>query len=154
MIESISRAALERHPVWAHFEAATDRDTILAWGVDPEIADREIGRYEFCGPQPLYPVLQLEPLPPQSHLIIGVTFESKLGSRCPGYLLEPHAFGIFVEDREFCLNRNLEGLSQRVAVRLASALDTNPDQLFPLRYESELRSHDGDEIRGSVERFW
>jgi hypothetical protein len=154
MIESISRAALERHPAWAHLESPEDRETILGWGVAPGIADREIARFEFCGPQPLYPVLKLYPLPPQRHLLLGVTFSSDSGIRCPGYLLEPHAFGLFVGDREFCLNRHLAGLSKRIAVRLATALGTAPERLFPLRYESALRRHDGSEIRGTLERFW
>lgn len=154
MTESVSRAALERHPAWAHFESPDDRETILGWGVAPEIVDRELERYEFCGPQPLYPVLKLDPLPPLAHLIVAVTFESQSGIRCAGYLLEPHAFGLFVGDREFCLNRSLASLSQRVASELAAALDTRPDLLFPLRYESELESHDGSAIRGTLERLW
>jgi len=154
MIETVTRGALEKHPVWAHYETPEDRGTILSWGVAPETADREIGRYELCGPQPLYPVLRLDPLPPQAHLIVAVRFESNLGIWCPGYVLAPHAFGLFVGEREYCLNRSLAGLSERVALRLAAALETDCDLLFPLRYSSELRSHDGAEIRGVLERFW
>ncbi len=154
MIETVSREALEKHPVWAHFESPEDRQTILGWGVAPEIVDDEVSRYEYCGPPPLYPVLEVDPLPSQRHLIVGVTFESSGGIRCAGYLLEPHAFGIFVGDVEFCLNRNLVQLSEQVAVRLASALDTSADLLFPLRYTSELRNQQGIAIQGTLEQFW
>jgi hypothetical protein len=154
MAETVSREALAKHPVWAHYESPEDRNTILGWGVTPESADREIARYKLCGTQPLYPVLELDPLPPQRHLIVAVRFESNLGIQYPGYLLEPHAFGLFVGDREYCLNRSLAGLSERVAVRLADALETACDLLFPLQYTSELRNHEGVEIRGTLERFW
>jgi hypothetical protein len=83
-----------------------------------------------------------------------VTFESSHGIRCAGYLLEPHAFGIFIGDDEFCLNRNLVQLSERVAARLASALDTSADLLFPLQYACGFQSHQGIAIRGTLEPFW
>ena len=154
MIETVSCEALEKHPVWAHFESPEDRETILGWGVAPERVDSEFNRYEYCGPPPLYPVFELDPLPPQQHLVVGVTFESSHGIRCAGYLLEPHAFGVFVGDGEFCLNRNLAQLSKQVALRLASALDTSTDRLFPLRYACEFRNHHGIAIQGRLEAFW
>lgn len=154
MIETVSREALEKHPVWAHFESPEDREIILSWGVTPERLDGEIRRYEFCGPSALYPVLELDPLPSQRHLIVGVTFESSDEIRCAGYLFEPHAFGIFVGDEEFCLNRNLAQLSEQNAARLASALDTRLDRLFPLQYTCEFRNQQGIAIAGKLEPFW
>ena len=154
MIENISREALEKHPVWAHFESTEDREIILGWGVTPESVDGEISRYEFCGPSALYPVLELDPLPSLRHLVIGVTFETRQGTRCAGYLFEPHAFGIFVGDEEFCLNRNLAQLSERIAARLASALDTRADRLFPLQYTCAFRNHQGIAIEGTLDPFW
>ena len=154
MTESISRTALEKHPVWAHFESPQDRLTILDWGVAPAIVDREISHFEGCGPTPLYPVLELDPLPAQPHLVVGVTFESSLEIRCAGYLIEPHAFGIFVGDDEFCLNRNLVQRSEQTALRLAAALGTRVDLLFPLRYACEIRNHHGATIQGTLEAFW
>jgi len=154
MIESASRTALEKHPVWAHFESQEDRRIILDWGVAPERVDGEIERYAYCGPPPLYPVLELDPLPSRPHLVIGTTFESNLGTRCNGYLLEPHAYGIFVGDDEFCLNRNLARLSKQTAERLATALGTRVELLFPLRYQSGIRNHHGNTIEGTLEVFW
>lgn len=153
MIETISPEALERHPVWACFEATIDRETLLGWGVPAATVDREITRYEFCGHQPLYPVLQLEPLPPQQHLIVRVTFATACGGEIAGYLLEPHAFGIFVNGLEFCFNRNLPSLSGRVAAELETALGTT-QPIFPLRYASDLRLDTGDRIAGDISRFW
>jgi hypothetical protein len=154
MIESVSQAALEKHPVWAHFENRDDRTAILDWGVGRDRLDDEIARYDHCGTQPLYPVMQVDPLPPLRHLIVAVTFESGTGQCCAGYMLAPHAYGIFVGDREYCLNRNLAALSARVATRLAEALDTPVDDLFPFQYESRVTDHDGVAIRGTLDRFW
>jgi hypothetical protein len=154
MIETITREALARHPVWAHFEQEEDRDVILGWGVRETTVDDEIARYEFCGPQPLFPVLQLDPLPPRPHLIVSVTFESACGASLPGYLLEPHAFGVFAGDREFCFNRNLASIAARAADGLASDLGRDPERLFPLAYASDLRTHTGCAIRGEIAAFW
>ena len=154
MIESVSHEALEKHPVWAHFEDPADRTTIAGWGVDPGRLEEEIARYDHCGTQPLYPVLQVDPLPPIRHLIVAATFDSNTDICCAGYLLAPHAFGIFVGDREYCLNRNLAALSARIAASLAEALDARVDDLFPFRYESRLTAHDGNVLRGTLDRFW
>jgi len=154
MIEIASRAALEQHPVWAHFESPKDRQIILDWGVAPERVDSEITRYEGCGSPPLYPVFELDPLPSRRHLVVGATFESGLGIRCGGYVLEPHAYGIFVGDDEFCLNHNLAQSSKQTAERLATALGTCAELLFPLRYESGIRNHRGITIEGTLEAFW
>lgn len=154
MVETISLEALERHPVWASFEAAIDRGLLLAWGIPEEILNREFARYEFCGHQPLYPVLQLDPLPQQPHLIVQMTFETASGRSLQGYLLAPYAFGIFVNGREFCFNRNLSTLSGRVATELERALGTAQQPIFPLQYASELRTDAGDPISGEISRFW
>jgi hypothetical protein len=154
MIETLTRGALEAHPVWTHFEKADDRDTILGWGVPVSLLDEEIARYEYCGPQPLYPVLQLDPLPQREHLIVAAIFDAACGVELPGYVLEPHAFGLFVGDREFCFNRNLAGISARAAAALASELAEEAERLFPLRYATGFRTHDGRAIEGEIERFW
>jgi len=154
MIETLSRAALERHPVWTHYDKPEDRDVILGWGVPRQALDEEIARYEFCGPQPLYPVLEFDPLPPKDHLIVGATFALANGTTLTGYLLEPHAFGLFVENQEFCFNRSLASLSDRTAGRLAAALGERPDELFPMRYTTGVRASDGRTIEGEIDRFW
>jgi len=154
MIELITREALERHPVWAHYERSDDHNRILGWGVRGETLDGEIARYEFCGPQPLYPVLQLDPLPRMPHLVVSVSFHTSCGISLPGYLLEPHAFGVFIGDHEICFNRNLRSLAARTAAGLGAALDRDPECLFPLRYAAALRTDDGREISGEIDRFW
>jgi hypothetical protein len=154
MIETVTREALERHPVWAHFESPSDRSKILGCGVAPERVDAEIARYEFCGPPPLYPVLQLEPLPPLRHLIHAVEYVSAEGLRFEGYFLAPNAFGLFADEREFCLNQDLGSLSGRVAARFATAVGSTVDALFPLQYRARFVSGDGTRLGGSLERFW
>ena len=154
MIETITREALEAHPVWTHYEKPEDRDAILGWGIPVKALDDEIARYEFCGPQPLYPVLQLGPLPRKEHLIVAATFDTACGIALPGYVLEPHAFGLFVGDRELCFNRNLVDLSARAAAKLESALAEKPERLYPLRFTAGLRTYDGRAIEGTIERYW
>jgi hypothetical protein len=154
MIETLTREALGAHPVWTHYEKPEDRDAILGWGVPVKALDDEIARYEYCGPQPLYPVLQLDPLPRKEHLIVGAIFNAACGIELPGYVLEPHAFGVFVGDREFCFNRNLVDLSARAAAKLESALAEEAERLFPFRYSTGLRTHDGRAIEGEIERYW
>jgi len=154
MIETVSREALERHPVWTPYDPATDRHRVIDAGVDAEALDREFGRYEFCGLQPLYPVLQLDPLPALPHMIVAARFEDPRGESLSGYVLDPHSFGIFVAGRDFCFNRTLPALAARIASALASTLDSEPDRIFPMRYRSELRRHDGREIAGDLAAFW
>jgi hypothetical protein len=128
--------------------------SLIGWGIAGEVVDREAARYEYCGHQPLYPVLALDPLPPQSHLIVQMTFLAASGGSLQGYLLAPHAFGIFANGREFCFNRNLPTLAARIAAELEKALATVSPPIFPLRYTSDLRNDAGDPIAGEIPSFW
>ena len=154
MIETVSREALERHPVWTPYDPATDREAVLAAGVDPATLDREFGRYEFCGLQPLRPVMQIDPIPSLRHVIVAARFDTAVGRTLPGYLLEPHSFGVFVDRHDFCFNRTLPSLAARAAKSLARALGCAPDQVFPMEFRSGLRREDGSEIAGRVAAFW
>jgi len=154
MIETVSREALERHPVWTPYDPATDREAVLAAGVAAETLDREFGRYEFCGLQPLRPVFGLDPLPGLRHLIVAARFTDARGETLQGYLLEPHSFGVFADGRDFCFNRTLPGLAARVARSLADALGSEPEAVFPLEFRSGLRREDGSQIAGRIAAFW
>lgn len=154
MIETLSREALAKHPVWAHFRDPEDRARILAWGVSAATLDAEVARLEYCGTPLLFPVIRTDPLPPIPHLIVAASFECADGTRLPGYLIAPHAFGLYVGDRELCFNRNLAGASARAAAGLGAALGREPEQLFPLRYTSALREADGSRNEGEIPRFW
>lgn len=152
MIETLSREALAQHPLWAPFRPP-DRARILRWGVDPERLDAELSRYDYCGLDPLFPVPDDEPLDDPKDVFVAVTAVLACGRALPGYLLEPQAFGVFVGEREFTFNRGLPDFSRRAAERLAQALDTAPDAVFPLRYRS-VRDLAGGPLEGAIDAPW
>ncbi|MBW2242260.1 MAG: hypothetical protein JRH01_09755 [Deltaproteobacteria bacterium] len=154
LIESVSADALVSHPVWSHWAPEVDRERVLAWGVAEEELDRQIELFESCGPVPLYPVLDLADLGDRKDLVVATRFEAADGARLWGYLLEPHAFGIFHLGEEYSFNRNLPAFSEREAERLAAALGTSADMIFPLFFhvDDEIPVTAGNE--GEITRFW
>jgi len=154
MRDVVDREALEEHPVWAPFKGDEDREMILGWGVATERLDREVDRFEYCGTDPMFPVLQCDPLPRIGGMVLAVTFETASGKKVGGYLIGTSAFGIFAEDREFTFNRNLHEAGAFAARRLGEALGLGARELFPLRYFTGLRKSDGREVEGTFESFW
>jgi hypothetical protein len=154
MVDTLTRRDAERHPVWSHYDETAHRDLILSWGVSPTQLDAEIERFEYCGTQPLYPVLVLDPLPRLEHPIMVARFVAASGSKLMGYLLEPHAFGLFVGDREFCFNRRLVSAAIIAERKLSLALGEPADGLFPMDYSTGLRAHDGRVLDGRIQRYW
>jgi hypothetical protein len=154
LVEMLTRETLRQHPVWSHFEEPRDRERVLAWGVAPERLDEQLGRFDFCGLEPLYPVLELDPLPKDRDLIVSVRFSAPCGIELEGYLLDPHAFGVFAGEREHSFNRSLPRFAERGARQLAQELGRELEELFPLEYATELRSRDGSPIRGRIEPCW
>jgi hypothetical protein len=154
MVETVGRDALRRHPVWSRFDDLRDRPRILAWGVAPELLEREARRFGACGALPLYPVLELEPLPPARDLLVAARFRCADGRELEGFLLEPHAFGVFVGEREFPFNRGLAGPASRTAAALARALSAPLARVFPLAYTTGLRRAGGETLSGRIEVYW
>jgi len=147
MIELLTRADLEAHPVWADFHDERDRARILSWGVTPERLDAEIERYDYCGRAPLYPVVDLSSAAEVASPTVALRVFLPDGSVLPGYRLGENAFGIFVGDEEYCLNPSLPGRSRGVLARLAEVLGLEAAALGSLRYESVTEPND----RGCME---
>jgi hypothetical protein len=139
MVETLDREALARHPVWTPFRPA-DRPWILAWGVPPERLDQQIALYQYCGPEPLFPVLDRGRLPARPDLIVAARITlGATGVELPGYVLAPHAWGVFSGGGEHVFNRGLPAASRRSAERLVAALGlaVAPEAVFPMRYRTE-----------------
>ena len=151
MIELLTRADLEAHPLWADFHDERDRARILSWGVATERLDAEIERYDYCGHAPLYPVLDLVSAAEVASLTVGLRISLPDGSVLPGYRLGENAFGVYVGDEEYCLNPSLPGRARAELERLAAALSREPSALVSLRYESVSELGDQARIEGVLE---
>ncbi len=154
MRDVVDREALEKHPVWAPFKGDEDREMILGWGVTAEGLDEEIDRFQYCGTDPMFPVLEFDLLPKIGGMVIAATFEVKNDRKLFGYLVGMSAFGIFSEEREFSFNRSLPEAGASSARRLAEALEMERRDLFPIRYRTGFRTADGRENKGIFEPFW
>lgn len=152
LIETLDRKAFERHPVWKTYRSG-DRSWILSWGVEPAWLDAELERFGYCGPEPLFPVLEYDPLPERGEVAVGVELELASGAVVPGYLLEPLAFGVFA-DVEYTFNRGLPRFALRNAERLAATLGISRDEVFPVRYRSAVRRSDGSPLEGEIGELW
>lgn len=147
MRETLRREDLDRHPVWAPFRAG-DRDWILGWGVRPERLDDELERYDYCGPEPLFPVLDLEKIPDREDLVVAARVTLADRSELPGYRLAPHVVGVFAQGREWVFNRSLPARACSQAAALARALGTSPEGVLPLRYRCRVSAPEGTAIEG------
>ena len=154
MRDVVGREALEEHPVWVPFKGDDDREMILAWGITTERLDAEIDRFEYCGTDPMFPVLEFESLPKIGGMVVAATFEAKSGRKLKGYLIGTSAFGIFTDEREFSFNRSLPEAGAYSARRLGMALEMESEDLFPLRYRTAFKDADGGEIEGTFAAFW
>jgi len=156
MVETLDREALARHPVWTPFRPS-DRPYILAWGVPPERLDQQIALYQFCGPDPLFPVLDGARLPARPDLIVAARLTlGATGVELLGYVLAPHAWGVFTERAEHVFNRGLPAASRRSAERLATALGlaVAPEALFPMRYRTAPGGADAARSEGEFPAPW
>ncbi len=153
MVEMLSPDALERHPVWTPFRPE-HRPWILGWGVTPERLDAELERYEYCGPEPLVPVLDCEPLPDREDLIFAATVRLACGRELPGYQMPPLAFGVFAEGQDWSFNRSLPSFARRVAEKLAAALGIQVEGIFPMRWEAPVKGPDGERLSGEIVAPW
>ena len=132
-----------------------DHDRLIGWGVTVQQIEEQEAAFVACGLIPLYPILDSGALEDRADVALAAHFESAAGVRVSGYLLDPHAFGLFVDGHEFSFNRNLREFSAREAGRLAEALGVAPDALFPMtwRLDERLQKLPG-EHEGVVTAFW
>ncbi len=154
MRDVVGREALEEHPLWAPLKGDEDREMILGWGVAAERLDEEIDRFAYCGTDPLFPILQFDPLPEIGGMVLAATFEAPNGRKLHGYVMGSGTFGVFAENREFTFNRSLPEAGAFAARRLGQVLEVGWRDLFPLRYHTGFRSADGREIEGAFLPFW
>ena len=154
MRDVVGREALEEHPVWAPYTGAEDREMILSWGVTAERLDEQIDCFEYCGTDPMFPVLEFESLPRIGGMVVAATFEVTGGRELFGYLIGASALGIYTNGREFSFNRNLPEAGAFSARWLGEVLEMESLELFPIRYRTGFRGADGREIEGAFEPFW
>ena len=148
MIELLSPADLEAHPVWADFHEERDRARILSWGVDPERLAAEIERYDYCGRAPLYPVLDLTAASDVASPSLALRVTLPDGRVLPGYRVAEVAYGVYVGDEEFCLNPSLPARARRELDRLAAALGL--DGLPSLEWETVAELDAGGRLVGRL----
>ena len=154
MVEVLSRADIDDHPMWADFIDGTDRARVLGWGVAADDLDRELRKYDYCGRNPLYPVLDVADADSSGTLVnssVALRFELENGRQLSGYRVGTASFVLFVEEREFCLNPSLPGRCRAEAARLAETLGLQPGSLLPLRFVECIAAADGQPKHGTIE---
>jgi len=152
LIETLDRKALELHPVWKTYRAG-DRPWILSWGVEPAWLDAELERFGYCGPEPLFPVIDCDPLPDRGELAVAAEVRLSSGAVLPGYRLAPLAFGVFA-DHEYTFNQGLPRFALRNAEHLAAALGISRDEVFPITFRCAVRGPDGRPLVGEIAAPW
>ena len=148
MAEVVGESELEAHPVWAPFERPEDAELIESWGVASDRIEGERTRLERCGTQPMFPVLQTNPLPSLGGLVLAARSVCSGGTELSGYVIGKDTFGLFVHGKECCFNRLLPEAAAREIARACDALGLTPADVFPLRYETGLVDADGRELAG------
>lgn len=153
LIETVDREALARHPVWKTYRPG-DRAWILGWGVEPGRLAAELERFGYCGPEPLFPVLECDPWPGGlSEVVVAARMRLSAGLELPGYRIEPLAFGVFHE-HEYAFNRGLPSHALRTAERLGAALGIPRAEVFPMTYRCAVRGPDGQPLTGEIAAPW
>lgn len=148
MREMLEREDLEAHPLWAPFRDE-DRSVILAWGIPEARIDAELQRYDYCGLEPLFPVLDTARVPDRPDFIVAARVTLRDGRELPGYRLAPWVVGVFADDREWVFNAGLSGRSKAVASSLADVLRMPFDRIFPLHFRTLVPGADGRPLEGA-----
>ena len=151
MVELLTHADLEAHPLWADFHEERDRTRILGWGVAVERLDREIERYDYCGRSPLYPVIDLAAADDVASPSVALEFVLPDGRTLPGYVVAQQAFGLFVGDEEYCINPSLPSRATQELARLAEALSLDAADLAALAYASPFELGARGRIEGVLQ---
>jgi hypothetical protein len=152
LIERVGPEALARHPVWKTWRSS-DRPRVLAWGVDPAALDAALERFGYCGPEPLFPVLECDPLPDDAELVVAARMRLASGHELPGYRMAPLAFGVFTP-HEYAFNRGLPRFALQMAERLGAELGIARDEVFPMRWRAPVRAPDGSPLEGEIPAPW
>jgi len=121
--------------------------------VEPGRLDAELERFPYCGPDPLFPVLECEPLPEGNEIVVAAEIRLASGAVLPGYLLEPLAFGVFA-GCEYTFNRGLPRHALQTAERLGAEIGVSRDEVFPLSYRCAVRGSDGRPLVGEITAPW
>jgi hypothetical protein len=115
--------------------------------------DAELERFLYCGPEPLFPVLECEPLPEGREIVVAAEIRLASGVALPGYLLDPLAFGVFT-DCEYTFNRGLSRHALQTAERLGAEFGVSRNEVFPLTYRCAVRGPDGRPVVGEIAAPW
>ncbi len=152
MCEVVERAHLERHPAWGPYGDPGDRELILGSGVAADVLDAALSRFDDCGPALLFPLpLDDGRLPDKTSMMVAARFTTAAGADLHGWVMEPHAFGLYAADRELAFNRTLVRGAAEKLEELSRLLAIEAAQVFPLRFETDLRRVDGSALCGTIE---
>jgi hypothetical protein len=101
------------------------------------------------------PIDDAGPLPTQyGNLFVSATYATSSVFEIPGYLIGCHgfyAYGLFVKGKSFVLNVNTPDFVKQHIDEISHLLGISSDDVFPLRYYSDVLSVDGKSINGTLE---
>ena len=148
----LSESHFDDFPVWSEFYDPEELEDIARWGLDRnqilELIEKNSTGNEHC----VYTLLEANPFPERMRIFIRAKLRTKVGVILKGYVMNEGAFclGVFHNGKEFIFSRHpmLEKENNNHEMELAHSMGVKPGTIFPVHYETEFTSRQGNVIAG------
>jgi hypothetical protein len=153
LMSQLGRAHFEEWPVWSEYYEPDELEDIEDWGIDSGVFLAELRALNLGNEHAAYPALRFDPLPERMRLYIKVQFTTRRGDKLDGYVVNEDAYAgaIFLGEEEFGFNVMLHDFARQMLNDLASHLRTNPTELLPLTFETDIRTSEGNRVAGLID---
>lgn len=145
-----NEVALRDHPVWASYTEPNDGAVIASWGVDPSWLEQSLRSFDGFDQgytHPMFPVLDYAAACELSHLCVAADFTLANGAALLGFLVETHAFGLFIDGGIEMFNPYLRAWAREAAGRVEQRLGS---PAFPARWTARASCAEAG-LSGTVE---
>jgi len=148
----LSEKDFDTFPVWSEHYDYDELEDFERWGLDRETVMHLIETNSIGNEHCVYTLLEANPFPPRMYIYIRAKLRTASGLLLKGYILNEEAacLGVFHNKKRFIFNphplikdRWDESLSD-----LAHSMGVDPASIFPIHYETEFTSMEGNIICG------
>ena len=148
----LSEQEFDDFPVWSEHYDFEEIEDIERWGLDRSTVLSLFERYSPGNEHCVYTLLQSNPFPERMRIFIRAKLQTASGDQLKGYIMNENAFclGVFHKGMEYIFSRHpqLEDENNKHKVELAKSTGINPDSIFPIHFETEFNTKNGDQIAG------
>ena len=148
-IGDLSESIFFECPIWIMYEDPDQDEVIKEWGVDLKKAWSK--KVENIEDEYYFPYLGKDKVALTRGIYLYCMVDFSSGHQLFGYITGGFAFCVFYKQKKYLFNKNMHDFGKETATRLASALSTDANSLFPLKFKPVSNLSPG-EVK--LEKFW